>query len=110
MKAIKIRAEQILDYCKDEGGQYGRWSALSVYQRTFLKAFATDILEYIKSTDDYIRQLKRLEKVDARQIRKETAEEILSIIGDIEDTDGYEFTLKDNFWFEELCQKYGVKI
>lgn len=51
MKAIKIRAEQILDYCKDEGGQYGKWGALSKYQRAFLKAFATDILEYIKSTD-----------------------------------------------------------
>lgn len=59
MKSIEIRAEQILDYCQDEGGQYGKWGALNRHQRTFLKSFATDILEYIKSTDAYIRQLEK---------------------------------------------------
>lgn len=56
MKAIKIRAEQILDFCKDEGGHYGKWGALSKYQRAFLKAFATDVLEYIKETDKFLKK------------------------------------------------------
>lgn len=45
----------------------------------------------------------------ADTVRKETAKEILTIVGNVVDDD--EWTkLKDYQWFTNLCAKYGVKI
>lgn len=45
----------------------------------------------------------------ADTVRKETAKEILTIVGNI--TDSEEWTkLKNYQWFTDLCAKYGVKI
>lgn len=45
----------------------------------------------------------------ADTVRKETAKEILTIVGNVVDDDGWT-KLKDYQWFTNLCAKYGVKI
>ena len=56
---------------------------------------------------DWQNQCKALVK-DLKQVRKETAKEIISYLATLTEDGGTPF--KGYIWFERLCKKYGVEV
>lgn len=50
------------------------------------------------------------QKMRADEIRKETAKEILSYVGNLSDGDDDRIKLKDYQWFTDLCVHYRVEV
>ena len=52
--SVKVKLQQIIEFCDDDKGNYGKWSKLTDAQKKGLKSVAQEALSYINQLEKEI--------------------------------------------------------